>query len=1222
VSTSLRRIFVATTIVAGLQFAAAPVVQAQNTPALHLRNGAIHMEANAAHFAAQHQPSKAELAAGRYHLVLQFHAIPTQAQRQAIEAKGVRLLDYLPDLAYIASIPTGLDLATLPGVRGFMQPDARLQLEKGMFQGQYPDWARRGDKIEVQMISYQDQDIAELLPDLRSRYEVIDERPHPRRATLRLHEGEIAALLRLPYVQFVEPVPPAPVPDDIKGRSLHRSNVINADYGAGRHYDGTGVTIGLADDGNIGPHIDYTGRLTDYATANTGTHGDMTAGILFGAGNRDPEIRGHASGAYLHYWDIGTYTHIVDAVSHFNTLGVILTSTSYSQGQGGMYTTDAQFIDDQIHDNRQLEHTFSAGNAGTSDHGYGAGAGWGNITGGYKASKSVITCGNLNPLGQLDVTSSRGPADDGRIKPDICANGTDQLSTDAPNTNQVGGGTSAASPSVAGCVTQLYHAYKSLNSGNNPESALIKASILNTGNDLGNPGPDYKHGWGHINSLRAVRTLEENRYLKDSVNQGQVRTHTLTVPANTQELRVMVYWTDYPGNPAATKALVNDIDITVTNGSVYQPWVLNPAPNATTLNAAATRGVDILNNMEQVTIANPIAGNATVTVTGSTIPQGPQSYYLVYEFVQTKIEVTYPLGGEGITAGSSQVIRWDAFNTSGTFRLEYSTNGGGNWTTINANVTTQLGSYTWTVPATVTGQALVRVTDASNNSLTDQSDAVFTVAALPTNLVVNYVCPDSIGLSWTAASGATGYEVSHLGARYMDSVAVSSSASAVVYGLNPSFTHWFSVSSLTANNGQGSRMVAIEQGPGVFNCLVPVDAQLDAILGPGAGALPSCQTSATTDVVVRVRNNGTSAASNITVGYSLNGGAAVNEVIAGPLASGVTINHTFAATVNMATPGTYNLATWVDLTADGNSYNDSMFVSSTVFNSTPQSLPSTQNFESFGLCGTASDCEAEICALGNGWTNASNIDQDDIDWRVDEDNTPSANTGPDLDHNPGTVAGNYVYLEPSGGCFGKEAYLMSPCYNLNGATSPQASFWYHMYGGNMGTLHVDVLADGIWTLDAMPPISGDQGDVWKLGSVSLVPYIGKMVNVRWRGETGAEFESDMALDDITIAEANSAPIVNFVGSPLSSCVGSTVTFSDLSINNPNAWAWTITPNTFTYTGGTTQNSQNPQVQFSTAGTYTVSLAATNGFWNQHGHPKCLYHGRGEFTTQFHGRLHG
>jgi PKD repeat protein len=1167
---------------------------AQSSHQLLLRNGTLNIAENAATFAENFQPSKAQVFQGHYALLIQFQSIPDPVAHAMIDRLGVKLLDYLPNYAYLAAVPENLSLAQLNalGVRAYMQPGRELRLSKDLFQQNYPSWAMRGEEVALNVLPYRHIATADILPALRTRCTVVQEGHAARTVQVRIHPSKIDQLLELPFVQYVEAVAPASTPDDVRGRSLHRSNAINTQYGAGRHYDGTGVTIGLADDGIIGPHIDYTGRLTNYATSNNGTHGDMTAGIFFGAGNRNPDIVGHASGAYMHYWDIGTYEHIVDAVAHYNTLDLTITSTSYSQGQGGVYTTDTEFIDDQIYDQPWLEHVFSGGNAGTSDHGYGAGAGWGNITGGYKAGKSVITCGNLNDVDVLEGSSSRGPADDGRIKPDICANGAGQLSTDGPNGDQVGGGTSAASPSIAGCVAQLYHAYKSLNGGVLPASGLIKASILNTGEDLGNPGPDYKHGWGRINSLRAVRVLEENRYLTASVAQGATNTHSLTIPAGTTELRVMVYWTDYAGTPAAVKALVNDLNITVTNGTVYQPWVLNPAPNATTLNANAVRGTDNLNNMEQVTISNPTAGVATVTVNGATVPFGPQNYWLVYEYVQPKIELTYPIGGEGIAPTDVQKIRWDAFGASGSFTLEYSTNNGTNWTLISNSVSSGARTFDWTVPALTTGQARVRVTAGA---LSDQSDAPFTIARVPSNLQVLYVCPDSIGLSWNAATGATGYEVSRLGARYMDSIHVSTGTTATLTGLNPNLNHWFSVSSLTANNGQGRRAIAIEHPGGTLNCIIPNDVEMTSVLSPGGGILPECQTSPTTAVIVRVTNTGTSAASNIPVHYSINNGPAVSEVLAGPVAAGASQNYTFTATANLSVAGTYNLVAWTSMVGDGNIYNDSSSTSSIVIPATPLNLPITQNFETFSLCGTANDCEAENCAMSSGWLNFSNQGQDDIDWRTSEGPTASVGTGPDIDHNPGTATGNYLFLEASGPCPGKTAILLSPCVNLVGATSPQATFWYHMNGANMGEMHVDVLSEGVLFLDAISPIVGNQGNTWRSASINLTPYVGKVVNIRFRGITGSDFASDLAIDDIFITESASAPVINFTASNTAPCIGSAVTLADQSLNNPTSWAWAIQPNTFTYVGGTNANSQNPQVQFSAAGNYNVALTATNTF---------------------------
>src|SRR5690606_38243632 len=101
-----------------------------------------------------------------------------------------------------------------------------------------------------------------------------------------------------------------------------------------------------------------------------------------------------------------------------------------------------------------------------------------------------------------------------------------------------------------------------------------------------------------------------NNYLSSTISQGGNNSHQITVPANTAQVRIMILWTDYEGSTTATKALVNDINMQVVDPSstTFNPWVLDPTPTVTSLNAVATRGVDDLNNMEQVTIDNPAAG--------------------------------------------------------------------------------------------------------------------------------------------------------------------------------------------------------------------------------------------------------------------------------------------------------------------------------------------------------------------------------------------------------------------------------------------------------------------------------------------------------------------------------------------------------------------------------------------------------------------------------------
>ena len=110
----------------------------------------------------------------------------------------------------------------------------------------------------------------------------------------------------------------------------------------------------------------------------------------------------------------------------------------------------------------------------------------------------------------------------------------------------------------------------------------------------------------------------------------------------------MLHWTDYEASVNASAALVNDLDLTVDDGSTtHLPWILDPTPNAANLMTPATTGVDHLNNMEQVAIVDPVAGSYTITVDGFNIPQGPQSYYVVYTYLYDDITLVYPNSGEG-----------------------------------------------------------------------------------------------------------------------------------------------------------------------------------------------------------------------------------------------------------------------------------------------------------------------------------------------------------------------------------------------------------------------------------------------------------------------------------------------------------------------------------------------------------------------------------------------
>ncbi len=167
----------------------------------------------------------------------------------------------------------------------------------------------------------------------------------------------------------------------------------------------------------------------------------------------------------------------------------------------------------------QIQHVFAAGNSGSSTRPPYPPQ-FSTVLGGYQSAKNIITVGNVRPIDTLYFTSSRGPVRDGRIKPEVTAQGRDVVSTSTFAPYSANTGTSMAAPAVTGGLTLLYQRYRQLNGSANSPNALMKAVVCNTADDKGNPGPDYRYGFGRMNLLRAVQALENTRYISGTISNG------------------------------------------------------------------------------------------------------------------------------------------------------------------------------------------------------------------------------------------------------------------------------------------------------------------------------------------------------------------------------------------------------------------------------------------------------------------------------------------------------------------------------------------------------------------------------------------------------------------------------------------------------------------------------------------------------------------------------
>lgn len=813
-----------------------------------------------------------------------------------------------------------------------------------------------------------------------------------------------------------------------------------------------------------------------------------------------------APGARNYYQDYPD--NLRDADQNYLNHSVRITNSSYSNGCNAGYTIFTNQMDQDAFDNPEMLHVFSAGNSNGSNCGYGAGSQWGNVTGGHKIAKNVIAVANITSGDAIARSSSRGPASDGRIKPDVAAVGSQVYSTttaNGPNGYNVKTGTSMSAPGVAGVLAVLYDAYARKN-GENPQNTLMKNILMNTADDLGTRGPDFIFGYGRVNARAAYQVIQDQSYHHDSLTSATDSvTLVVQLPPNLAQVRIMLQWRDPAAAVIASTALVNDLDLTVNAASTaYQPWVLDHRANSSTLGNAAIRARDSLNNMEQVTIDNPTADSLIITVAAHNLPSGSVPFYLSYYFEDKAPVLTYPAAGEPLTAGTREDIRWDApVNHSNTFHVQYSTDGS-QWLTVTNNRPATARSYSWFVPTTLAdGTVYMRIISGSDTTASTE----FPVMQKATNLRIISSCPDSVQISWDSIPGVDGYIVYKLGAMYMDSLTYTTQPEVTLSEpLGPE--QWYSVSGAIAGRS-GMRARAINRDANAtFNCQLETDLAIES--SAPAGRVANCFDISAQEVSLIVRNLGRDTINSFTAGYRLNTGSFTTQMFNDTLLPGGQLSIRFDSTVAFAPLSINTLQFFVSLNQDQNVYNDSLSSTVQVFNSNAVTAPYEEDFEGMAPCGTAPDCGATRCFLSQGWFNLSS--GDDVDFRVNRGPTASSNTGPIADFMPGSSSGNYVYTEASGGCDSALAVMLSPCLDLQNAVKPFATMAYHMLGSDMGWLRVDLFDGDTWIENIVPPVIGNQGSLWQELTVDLEPYNGKTVQLRFRGKTGSGFTSDIALD--------------------------------------------------------------------------------------------------------------
>ncbi len=565
---------------------------------------------------------------------------------------------------------------------------------------------------------------------------------------------------------------------------------------------GSGKVVSVKEDRMDTSDLDLLGRNIPSPVASPGgsTHATVMTTLIAGAGNSSYTGRGVASQANYSASDFSIV--LPDTSSYYLQSGIGVQNHSYGVGIQNYYGINARAFDLSQNANNLLQHVFSAGNSGTSTSIVGPYAGiasFANITGNMKMAKNVLVVGAVDSAAKTVAPSSRGPAYDGRIKPELVAYGDD--------------GSSGAAAIVSGTSILLQQAFQQYNQVN-PDAWLLRSILLNSADDAGMPGPDFESGFGLLNALSAVQTVRDNRIFSGEALQGEIKDYIIEVPSSAVNLKISLSWNDTAAEAGAAKALVNDIDLELiheNSGNAWLPWVLNIYPSADSLRKPAVRSVDTLNNNEQVTLGNPLPGRYIIRIKGRDIRSARQAFAIAYQWDNTNTFTwNHPMQNDPVQSGSRIFARWKAVVPAGTRGLlEWTDDSGATWNLISDTVLLEKNQYEISIPDTLSKAKFRMISSAGSF----ESDEFFISPSL--EIKFGFICDTSMQAFWEKVPSATHYRVYQLNGNNM-TAKLNTADTSVIF--SKSGSTWFSVAPVSGSR-EGFRGPAINyllQGTGCY----------------------------------------------------------------------------------------------------------------------------------------------------------------------------------------------------------------------------------------------------------------------------------------------------------------------------------------------------------------------------------------------------------------------
>lgn len=408
-----------------------------------------------------------------------------------------------------------------------------------------------------------------------------------------------------------------------EGGITTRANRVHTGGSAGLNLNGENMVVGEWDGGRVrGTHPLLENRVTQMDNPSVySDHSTHVAGTMIGTG---AVISGAAKGmapvGHIEAYDFNSDNSEMTSAA---ASGMLVSNHSYGYNingldlwQLGYYDGNSKSVDNITYNAPYYLPVFSAGNdrqsgLNPSDGGYdylsGRGVAKNNLV-----SAAVFEVLNYTSPSSVNMSSFScwGPTDDGRIKPDIAAKGVSMYSSVGTSGYANYNGTSMSAPNTSGSLLLLQQHYNAIN-GNYMRNSTLRGLVLHTADEAGiAPGPDYRFGWGLMNTERAAQVITVDGtasvIIEEELQNGDV--YTITVQADgINDLVASVTWTDpsaiiLPGgtNDDPTPMLVNDLDLRVSDdgGVTFYPWKLDPSNFA----APATNGDNLVDNIEKIEI--------------------------------------------------------------------------------------------------------------------------------------------------------------------------------------------------------------------------------------------------------------------------------------------------------------------------------------------------------------------------------------------------------------------------------------------------------------------------------------------------------------------------------------------------------------------------------------------------------------------------------------------